>query len=210
MARREYEEKYTHPELREELLEEIKQSDKGGEPGQWSARKAQLLTRKYEKRGGGFKGEKDESQKSLERWTGEEWQTKEGEARARKDGETSRYLPSEAWEKMSEEEKEETERKKREGSKEGEQYVPNTRAAREARKEATGRDLPIVGYDDLNVEEVKISSKGSRRRTSRRSGPTSRITRTARPSSNGWGARPGTSPGNPTDRRTRRDFTSSG
>lgn len=38
MARKEYGEKYTYPELREKLLEEIKQSDKGGEPGQWSAR----------------------------------------------------------------------------------------------------------------------------------------------------------------------------
>ncbi len=37
---------------------------------------------------------------------------------------------------MSEEEREETERKKREGSREGEQYVSNTEEARRARKEA--------------------------------------------------------------------------
>ncbi len=34
LARDEYEEKYTYPELRKKLLEEIKQYDKGGEPGQ--------------------------------------------------------------------------------------------------------------------------------------------------------------------------------
>ena len=73
MAKRE--EKYTDPELRERIKEEIKASDKGGEPGQWSARKAQLLTKEYEKAGGGYKGEKDEDQKHLEQWTEDEWQT---------------------------------------------------------------------------------------------------------------------------------------
>lgn len=31
--------KYSDPKLRDEVKEELKQSDKGGEPGQWSARK---------------------------------------------------------------------------------------------------------------------------------------------------------------------------
>jgi hypothetical protein len=31
--------KYTDPELREQVKEEIQQGDKGGAPGQWSARK---------------------------------------------------------------------------------------------------------------------------------------------------------------------------
>ena len=53
MAKQDYEEKYTHPELREKIKEEIKASDKGGEKGQWSARKSQLLTQEYEKQGGG-------------------------------------------------------------------------------------------------------------------------------------------------------------
>jgi hypothetical protein len=112
VAKQNYEEKYTHPELREKVKEEIKASDKGGKEGQWSARKSQLLTQEYEKRGGGYKGEKGQSQKNLEEWTEEEWQTKEGEADARQDGgETKRYLPKKAWENMSEEEKEETEQK---------------------------------------------------------------------------------------------------
>ena len=39
MAKQDYEEKYTHPELRERIKEEIKASSKGGKEGQWSARK---------------------------------------------------------------------------------------------------------------------------------------------------------------------------
>src|ERR687894_1130806 len=82
VARQDYEQKYTDPELREEIKEEIKASDKGGEKGQWSARKSQLLTQEYERRGGGYKGEKGESQKNLEEWTDGEWQNKEGDAPA--------------------------------------------------------------------------------------------------------------------------------
>jgi hypothetical protein len=40
VAKQNYEEKYTHPELREKVKEEIKASDKGGKEGQWSARKS--------------------------------------------------------------------------------------------------------------------------------------------------------------------------
>lgn len=154
MAKKDYEEKYTHPEMREEIKEELKQSDKGGDPGQWSARKSQLLTQEYEKRGGGYKGEQDESQKNLQQWTEEEWQTQDGEAQARGEDETARYLPKKAWENMSEEEKQETEQKKREDSRHGQQYVGNTEEAKQARREAQ-KDLPLNDYDDLSVDEVK-------------------------------------------------------
>jgi hypothetical protein len=158
VAKQDYEEKYTHPELRERIKEEIKASSKGGKEGQWSARKSQLLTQKYEKRGGGYKGEKGQNQKNLGKWTEEEWQTKEGDADARQDGETKRYLPKKAWENMSEEEKEETEKRKREGSKKGQQYVSNTDEAKQARKEAAA--LPLDDYDDLGVQEVEKKAKG--------------------------------------------------
>lgn len=159
MAKKEYEEKYTHPEMREEIKEEIKQSDKGGEPGQWSARKSQLLTQEYEKRGGGYKGKQDEEQKSLQQWTEEEWQTQDGSAEARGEDETARYLPKEAWENMSEKEKKATEQKKREASRRGQQYVDNTEKAKQARKEAQ-KDLPLNDYEDLSVNEVKTKVRG--------------------------------------------------
>ena len=46
---------YTKPGMRKSLFESIKAGGKGGAPGQWSARKAQLLAMKYKKAGGGYK-----------------------------------------------------------------------------------------------------------------------------------------------------------
>jgi len=46
---------YTKPSLRKRLFNEIKASGKGGKPGQWSARKAQMLAKKYKAAGGGYK-----------------------------------------------------------------------------------------------------------------------------------------------------------
>jgi hypothetical protein len=49
-------------------------------------------------------------------------------------GYTKRYLPEKAWASLSKEEREETERKKRAGSREGKQFVPNTETAKKAGK----------------------------------------------------------------------------
>lgn len=46
---------YTKPGMRKRLFQSILRGSKGGRPGQWSARKAQLLARKYKARGGGYK-----------------------------------------------------------------------------------------------------------------------------------------------------------
>ncbi len=46
---------YTKPTMRKALFERIKAGTKGGEPGEWSARKAQLLASEYKKAGGGYK-----------------------------------------------------------------------------------------------------------------------------------------------------------
>jgi hypothetical protein len=46
---------YTKPTLRKQIFERIKAGSKGGAPGQWSARKAQLLAVEYKKSGGGYK-----------------------------------------------------------------------------------------------------------------------------------------------------------
>lgn len=46
---------YTKPGLRKRLFEKIKAGSKGGDPGEWSARKAQLLASEYKKAGGGYK-----------------------------------------------------------------------------------------------------------------------------------------------------------
>jgi hypothetical protein len=46
---------YTKPGMRKSLFERIKAGGKGGAPGQWSARKAQMLAMQYKKAGGGYK-----------------------------------------------------------------------------------------------------------------------------------------------------------
>jgi|TARA_S200002703_G_scaffold148869_1_gene145961 hypothetical protein len=46
---------YTKPAMRKRLFQQIKAGSKGGKPGQWSARKAQLLARKYKAAGGGYR-----------------------------------------------------------------------------------------------------------------------------------------------------------
>lgn len=46
---------YTKPTMRKNLFNRIKAGSKGGKPGQWSARKAQMLASEYKKKGGGYK-----------------------------------------------------------------------------------------------------------------------------------------------------------
>ena len=46
---------YTKPGLRKKLFDRIKAGNKGGAPGQWSARKAQMLAKAYKESGGGYK-----------------------------------------------------------------------------------------------------------------------------------------------------------
>ena len=46
---------YTKPTMRKRLFNRIKAGSKGGAPGQWSARKAQMLARAYKAEGGGYR-----------------------------------------------------------------------------------------------------------------------------------------------------------
>ena len=69
--------KYTKPELRERIKDRVMAGSKGGKPGQWSARKAQIVAQEYKEAGGGYKGGKGEKQKSLEKWGKENWSTRE-------------------------------------------------------------------------------------------------------------------------------------
>tara|TARA_B110000858_G_scaffold86998_1_gene100525 strand:+ start:257 stop:445 length:189 start_codon:yes stop_codon:yes gene_type:complete len=49
---------YTKPTMRKRMFERIKAGSKGGNAGQWSARKAQLLAKRYKSNGGGYKTKK--------------------------------------------------------------------------------------------------------------------------------------------------------
>ncbi|MDX1541645.1 MAG: DUF5872 domain-containing protein, partial [Geminicoccaceae bacterium] len=81
--------KRTDPELWERVKDEVTEGDKGGRPGQWSARKAQFAVQEYKKRGGGYEGEQQDDN-SLKQWTEEDWGTQSG-GKSTETGE--RYLP---------------------------------------------------------------------------------------------------------------------
>ena len=87
--------KYSKPELRERIKDRVMADSKGGKPGQWSARKAQLVAQEYKAEGGGYKGGKGEKQKSLEKWGKEKWQTKdEYEKRSKAKSAAKKYKES--------------------------------------------------------------------------------------------------------------------
>ena len=46
---------YTKPTMRKRFFNQIKAGSKGGSAGQWTARKAQMLARKYKAAGGGYR-----------------------------------------------------------------------------------------------------------------------------------------------------------
>jgi len=96
---------------------------KGGNAGQWSARKAQLLAAEYEKAGGGYSGPKKKSQKSLSKWTKEEWGTKSGKNSTQgKKATGERYLPKKARDSLSSKEYAATSAKKKADTKKGKQF----------------------------------------------------------------------------------------
>jgi hypothetical protein len=122
---------YTKPELRNRIKNRIMAGSKGGNPGQWSARKAQLLALEYRKAGGGYRGGVRKTQRSLKSWTRQKWRTSDGKPAIRKGG-TRRYLPSAAWGRLTPAQRTATNRKKISGSQAGRQFVANTRAAESA------------------------------------------------------------------------------
>jgi hypothetical protein len=106
------------PELWEEIKQRVTAGDKGGDPGEWSARKAQLAVAEYKKAGGGYRGKKDPHNHLVE-WTKEDWGTKSG----KDSGETGeRYLPKAAREALSDEEYKRTTAKKRADTRKGKQF----------------------------------------------------------------------------------------
>lgn len=110
--------------MRERIKNRIMAGSKGGKPGQWSARKAQLLAQQYKKAGGGYSGGKTKAQSSLSKWTKEDWGTKSGKPSTQGPKATGeRYLPKKARQALSSKEYAATTRAKREGTKKGKQFV---------------------------------------------------------------------------------------
>lgn len=111
------------------IVASVKAGSKGGDPGEWSARKAQLAVQRYKKSGGSYVGPKKET--SLSKWTKQEWTTSDGKPSEGK----KRYLPKAAWGALSAVEKAATNRAKAKGDKSGKQFVsqPKNIAAKVAK-----------------------------------------------------------------------------
>ena len=130
----------TDPKLWEKVKEEVEAGDKGGKPGQWSARKAQLAVHEYKEEGGGYKGEKT-ADNHLTQWTKEEWGTKSGE-KSEDTGE--RYLPKKARAKMSDADYKKTTAKKRADTAKGKQHSKQPEHAALVTKEARLEEMSVA------------------------------------------------------------------
>lgn len=104
----------------EALWEKAKAEAKAKMGGKHSARSMQLAGKIYRDKGGSYTGPKTEAQKSMSKWSKESWQTKSGKPSS-KTGE--RYLPKKAIEALTPAEYAATTRAKREGTRQGKQFV---------------------------------------------------------------------------------------
>jgi hypothetical protein len=109
----------------EPLWEKAKAKAKAKMGGEHSARAMQLAGKIYKDSGGKYTGEKSESQKSLSKWTKEDWGTKSGKP-SNKTGE--RYLPKKVRESLTSSEYAETTKAKRKGTAAGKQFVKQPKA----------------------------------------------------------------------------------
>jgi|LakMenEpi03Aug12_release.lakeMendotaPanAssembly.Ray.scaffolds.fasta_scaffold536640_3 hypothetical protein len=109
---------HTDKALWEKIKKAVTEDDVGGKPGQWSAIKAMIASKKYKEAGGGYAGKKNYS-KGLLKWIGEDWRTKSGKP-SLETGE--RFLPRKAIEALSEEQYKKTSAIKRKDLKRGVQF----------------------------------------------------------------------------------------
>jgi hypothetical protein len=113
----------TNEALWKRTVSQVKAGSKGGKAGEWSARKAQLATKLYKEKGGSYSGPKTKAQKSLSKWTKEEWGTKSGKPSTQgKNATGERYLPKKARQALSSSEYAATSAKKRADTKKGKQF----------------------------------------------------------------------------------------
>jgi GNAT superfamily N-acetyltransferase len=140
----------TDPELWEEVKAEVTRGSKGGKPGQWSARKAQLAVALYKARGGDYYGPKS-PYNALAKWTREDWRTKSGRP-SLETGE--RYLPAAAIAALTPAEYAATTRAKRAGMKKGQQFVPQPETV--AKKVRRYRRNPVQ-----NIESEGVTLEGA-------------------------------------------------
>jgi len=141
--------KYTDPEMRQEIKEDIQEGDKGGAPGQWTARKAQLTAKEYENQGGEYTTEKkDESQQNLTNW-GDKENKAEEESKKEESGDKQeeKEAAKDDSNEQAEKEKEAADEKEAEPAAEEQSEAP---ADEPAKEEAAPTDQQL---EDEDLEE---------------------------------------------------------
>jgi hypothetical protein len=140
--------KRTNEALWQKIVKKITAGSKGGRPGQWSARKAQLAVAQYKEAGGGYIGKKSKDN-SLHKWTVQDWRTKSGRA-SLETGE--RYLPAKAIKALSDEEYKETSRAKRAGMRTGAQFIPQPKKIARKVSKYRRKNPEIRGADGFEYD----------------------------------------------------------
>lgn len=150
--------KRTDPKLWERVKSEITAGDKGGDAGEWSARKAQMSVAEYKRRGGGY----DESgpgrdKTSLHRWTEADWGTRSGG----ESGDTGeRYPPKRIRMLLTDDEYRRTTGRKRRDDRHGEEVSDQPDDVRD--KIATIRDHgPTQAMLDERARELGIEGRST-------------------------------------------------
>ncbi|UFN51248.1 hypothetical protein LPC08_11885 [Roseomonas sp. OT10] len=144
------------PALWERVKAAVTRGGRGGEPGQWSARKAQLAVAEYKKAGGGYEGAKSPGN-SLAAWTKEDWGTRSG----RPSGETGeRYLPRKAREALSDEAYDRSTARKRRDTKAGRQFSAQPAdVAAKASRARKGAATPAARGDGRTAAQRSAAAK---------------------------------------------------
>ncbi len=157
--------KKTNPKLWEAVKAKVTKSAKGGKPGQWSARKAQMAVAEYKKEGCGYEGKKT-SDNHLKQWEDEDWGTKSGKT-SQETGE--RYLPAKSRKALTDTEYKRSSDKKRADTRKGKQFSKQPRDIAKktaaARKSATRRGASSNTKAELMERARKRDIPGRSRMT---------------------------------------------
>ena len=145
--------KKTDPDLWEKVKADVTEGDKGGKPGQWSARKAQMAVQEYKHEGGGYEGKKSEDN-HLVQWQEEDWGTKSGQP----SGETGeRYLPKAARDQLTAPDYKRTSDKKRRDTQRGLQHSAQPKDV--AEKTAAVRHHELDGRESKSELYARAKEK---------------------------------------------------
>ena len=154
--------KRSNEKLWRRIQQKYYKSNKGGKPGQWSARKAQLAVQEYKKKGGKYVGN-NRKKTDLHKWTKEDWGTRSGRPSIQgKKATGERYLPRKARKALSKKEYKRTTAAKRRGIKKGKQFVRQPKKI--AKKTAKYRKRKKVKRKRKKVKRKRKKVKIKRRK----------------------------------------------